>query len=171
MKSFGEYLSDFTESLGLQNDNQLAHHLGVSRQYVWKLRHDGKATDAFCIELADCIGVPRGIVLLARNAAKESGAVGDAWRELAGKVASVGLMVGASLMYSPDANAGKNTTYMSQAVDSASLYYRKYLRYLREILQRIQRLAFQPKSRDFPAFFCLSLSIGNVQSLLTTEAP
>lgn len=88
-KTFQQYLSEFTGRLGLENDNQLAHHLGVTRGYIWKVRHEARATDELCLEMARVLQVEPGLILIARNAAKEPGAVGDAWKSILGRVAVV----------------------------------------------------------------------------------
>lgn len=93
MRTFGEHLDTYIELLGLENDNQLAKHLGVSRQYVWKLRHNGKASDELCLEIAKVVQAEGAEVLIARNAIREQGPVGDAWRRYNERVN------GASLYY------------------------------------------------------------------------
>jgi len=100
MASFGDYLNQFKAAKNLVDDKALAAYLGKSKQYVSLIRHRGQATNELCIEIADAIGVEAGVVLVARNALKEDGPVGDAWKALLGKVAGVGLLIGASLIYS-----------------------------------------------------------------------
>lgn len=82
MKNFSELLDDYIAARGLNNDHQLAKKLSVSPQYVWKMRHQGKASDEFCLAMAQELCLDAGLVLLRRNALKETGEVGQAWQKL-----------------------------------------------------------------------------------------
>ena len=99
MPSFETYLSDFIGARGLNNDSELARHLGVSPQYVWKMRHEGRATDDFCLEIARVLKVEPGLVLVARDALKETGPVGDAYRRILERVAGASLLFVMAFLY------------------------------------------------------------------------
>lgn len=98
MRKFEELLDGFKAAKGAKSDNQLAVMLGKSRQYVSEVRKTGNASDAFCLEIADALGIELYAVLAARNAAKETGAIGDAWKKLLERVAMVVITVAAALL-------------------------------------------------------------------------
>jgi len=107
MKNFSAMLDLYMVAKGYQTDTEMASALGVSRQYMHRVRKLGKATDEFCMEIADQIGLERGQVLVARNADRETGAIGEAWKELLGKVAAVGML----------AVLGNNVTAISEKAE------------------------------------------------------
>lgn len=67
MKSFGDYLDEFEVAKALKNDSKLAEYLGVTRSYVGQMRHSGKATDEFCIEIAETVGAEPALVIMQRD--------------------------------------------------------------------------------------------------------
>lgn len=138
MRTFGEHLDTYIAALGLENDNQLANKLGVSRQYVWKLRHQGKASDELCLRIAQTIKAQGAEVLIARNAMRESGEVGEAWRAFTAKVGGFFLIVLAGLLYihAPE-------SLLPEIITMALWHFLSHLKYLRYTLN----------SRVIPAFF------------------
>lgn len=137
MKSFPELLTEFRNSLGLRTDADLARHLGHSTAYISDIRHQGKASDELCLKIADTLDVEPAEVLIARNALKESGAVGDAWRKYATKVASVVLIVGIASTSVPT-KAGEGEILPENQQLTKVKDYRKYRNRLK--LQRLMEL-------------------------------
>jgi len=81
MKNFSALLDRYLVAKGYQTDSELARAMGVSRQYVHKLRHLGKATDDLCIEIGRTIGEHPAAVMVARNADLEGGEKGEIWAD------------------------------------------------------------------------------------------
>lgn len=103
MTTFDQYLDAYKAAHGITTDSDLGAHMGTTRQYVTQLRKKGVAPDSLCLEIARVLKVEPGLILLSRNALKESGPVGEAWKRLLGKVAGVSLVIAASL-FSPSKN-------------------------------------------------------------------
>jgi len=122
MKDFSEMLDRYMALRGIKNDSQLAERMNVSRQYVHRIRRFGKASDSLCIEIGEEIGLHPAAVMVARNAALESGKKGAIWGDFWEKVkefSAVGNNVAAISEFS-----GK--ILENQAV-TAIKDYRKYL--------------------------------------------
>lgn len=119
---FGTYLDRYKLALGLESDYALAQKLGKSRQYVSQVRKAGHAPDELCLEIAKTIGVEDYIVLAARNAAKETGPVGEAWKKLLAKVALLVITFAAALLLR-DYDMGEGEILLSfQALTSLKDY-------------------------------------------------
>lgn len=122
MRTFQQFLNDYMEAVGVPTDYQLAKHLAVSPQYIYKIRHLGRATDEFCLEIAEKLGIDAGPVMIARNAVRETGRVGDAWRKMLERVAVVLLLCVGFVPHPTDA---KNLPNVTQVIDSTDKDYRK----------------------------------------------
>lgn len=101
MKRFDELLTEYRTALGAASDYELAAKLNITRQYLSQIRNHGTASDALCLQIAETIGADPAEVLIARNAAKESGAVGEAWKAYAAKVAAMALLLGTQWIQAP----------------------------------------------------------------------
>lgn len=98
MADFQTYLNAFQAARGFKSDADMARSYDFSRTNMSKIRHHGHATNELCLEIAEKIGVEDYIVLAARNAAKETGPVGEAWKRLLAKVALVVMTIAAALL-------------------------------------------------------------------------
>lgn len=141
---FQDYWSMYKAALGVNSDNAMAKQLGFSRQHASRVKNEGAATDELCAAMAKAIGVEIAVVLVARNAARDSGEIGDAWKALLGKVAAVVILIGGSWTSPSDAIALElRVSNDTQVIGSANKDYRKY---------RIRQL-FQDVGRFFRALF------------------
>jgi len=144
--SFGEILDKYRAAQGAGSDSELARKLGKSPSWVNQMRFKGSATDDFCLEIASALQIEAGTVLIARNALKESGAVGEAWKRLLGKVAGILLLLGLNpvdLRADSSIAAGMCLSNATQVLDSPSKDYRNYwIRQLRQVVGRIFRAMF-----------------------------
>lgn len=153
-KEFANYLDLYKAELGLDSDYALAQRMGKTRQYVSQMRNNGQAPDEVCLEIARVIGVEGYLVLAARNAAKDSGPAGDAWRKLLERVAVIALL---STGFAPVDEHGQSLHEMTQVVDAANKDYRKYrfLLLIQRLMSFFRRLTLQyfrysPKPEPFP---------------------
>lgn len=122
MRTFEQFLNEYMEAVGVPTDYQLAKHLAVSPQYIYKIRHLGRATDEFCLEIAEKLGIDAGPVMIARNAVRETGRVGDAWRKMLERVAVVLLLC---VGFEPAKSEGIDLQKATQVIDSTNKDYRK----------------------------------------------
>lgn len=152
MRDFEQFLNAYLMAKGYRSDADMARAYGFSRTNMSKIRHKGHATNELCLEIAQVIGVEAGVVMASRNADKEPGAVGDAWRKLLERVAVVLLVAVCFHPYPADA---KDLTEMTQVIDSSSKDYRKY-----RILQLFQSLA-RILARLFPVIPLTSTTAQN----------
>lgn len=126
MTNFSNLLDAYIAALGLSSDYGLAKRMGISAPYVHKMRHQGKATDEFCLEMARVLKVEPGLVLLARNALKDSGEVGEAWKRLMSRVAGVVIAISVSSAVAIP-NGGKGENFLENQGLATNKDYRKYL--------------------------------------------
>lgn len=99
-------LLDKCRTSGLvQSDNQIAEHLGVSRQVVSGWRHGSKfPSDERIVQLARIAGIEAGPYLVGVHAEHAGGAAGRAWAALARRLGTAAVLA-LAVLPQPSASA------------------------------------------------------------------